>query len=180
MTLPRVIQGQTYGTYVVGTMSSHVKYSEVPLPLGSMPEKMRKELTEYSERTSVGALKEVLDSDKNNNGLVRMIPAELYPGIAKFNNSPNMAIVNAYVKMNMSKIRNIFPQVESKLLDVLTYLEKKFGNLDELDIDTETKTSEELQEIISHLTVVIYDNSVNIGDNNKIRNSTIASENLTQ
>ena len=156
-------------------MSSHVKYSEVPLP-----EKMRKELTEYSERTSVGALKEVLDSDKNNNGLVRMIPAELYPGIAKFNNSPNMAIVNAYVKMNMSKIRNIFPQVESKLLDVLTYLEKKFGNLDELDIDTETKTSEELQEIISHLTVVIYDNSVNIGDNNKIRNSTIASENLTQ
>lgn len=49
-------------------------------------------------------------------------------------------------------------------------------NLDELDIDTESKNEEELKEIIRHIQVIIYnDHSVSIGDNNKIKDSTISS-----
>ena len=62
------------------------------------------------------------------------------------------------------------------LLDALIVLEKEFGNLDELDIDISVKTSAELNAIIDKLIVIVYnDNSVSVGDGNRIKNSTIAS-----
>ena len=54
-----------------------------------------------------------------------------------------MIITSASVELNMPQILNIFSKVESILLDILYYLEKQFGNLDELDIDTESKNEEE-------------------------------------
>ena len=74
----------------------------------------------------------------------------------------------------MSQVLSIFPKVESKLLDILCYLERQFGNLDELDIDKESKTEAELEEIVQHIYVLIYnDNSVSIGNNNRIKDSNI-------
>ena len=52
----------------------------------------------------------------------------------------------------------------------------EFGNLDELDIDVTSKGPEELQDISEKIILIIYhDQSVTIGDNNKIKDSTIAS-----
>ena len=42
-----------------------------------------------------------------------------------------------------------------------------------LDIDISTKTEEELKSIIQHIQVNLYDNSIAIGNNNKIKNSNI-------
>ena len=73
-------------------------------------------------------------------------------------------------------IINIFSKVTSKLLDILLLLEKEFGNLDELDIDVDNKTEEELEEICNKLQIIIYnDKRVTIGNNNRIKDSTIAS-----
>lgn len=150
----------------------------MPLPLGKMPEELQHSVIWHEIRTAIGALKDTLDEDKDNLGFSVVIPADFYSAIAHYNNDPYMIITSASVKLNMPQIRNIFSQVESKLLDVLMYLEKKFGPLDELDIDVDRKTPEEMDEIINHLSLVIYnDNSVNIGDNNRIKESTIASKN---
>ena len=87
-----------------------------------------------------------------------------------------MIITDARVELNMPQILNIFSKVESILLDILFYLEKQFGNLDELDIDTDSKNEEELKEIIQHIQVIIYnDHKVSVGDNNKIKDSTVSS-----
>ena len=76
----------------------------------------------------------------------------------------------------MPQILNIFPKVENKLLDILRYLEKQFGNLDELDIDVDNKSEQELKEIVNHIYVLIYnDQSVTIGNDNEFNNSNIAS-----
>lgn len=56
----------------------------------------------------------------------------------------------------MPQILNIFPKVENKLLDILRYLEKQFENLDELDIDVDNKSEQELKEIVNHIYVLIY------------------------
>lgn len=118
----------------------------------------------------------VTESEKSENkGLVRSIPADLYPYIAKFNNDPYMIITSANVVLGMPEILNIFPVVESKLLDILSYLEKQFGILDDLDIDVNSKTKEELQSITNHIYILIYnDESITVGDNNKFKDSTIA------
>ncbi len=88
-----------------------------------------------------------------------------------------MIITSATVNFNMPDVYNIFPKVENKLLDILRYLEKQFGNLDDLDIDLDSKSKDEVNEIKSHIYVIIYnDQSISIGDNNKIKNSTIVSK----
>ena len=58
----------------------------------------------------------------------------------------------------------------------MRYLEKQFGNLDELDIDVNNKSEQELKEIVNHIYVLIYnDQSVTIGNDNEFNNSNIAS-----
>lgn len=56
----------------------------------------------------------------------------------------------------MPQILNIFPKVENKLLDILRYLEKQFGNLGELGIDVDNRSEQELKEIVNHIYVLIY------------------------
>lgn len=174
----REISGQLYGSYFKGSMANHIKYTHVPLPLGNLPTEIKHDLLSTEITQGIEALKGmVLESERNKGrGLSKPIPAEFYPLIAQANNDLGMMIVTASVELNMPKILNIFPKVESKLLDILSYLEKQFGNLDDLDIDTESKSSEELETIINHIYVMIYnDKSVSIGNNNKIKDSDIAS-----
>lgn len=92
-----------------------------------------------------------------------------------------MVIQSAEIQLNMPQILNIFPKVENKLLDILRYLEKQFGNLDELDIDVDNKSEQELKEIVNHIYVLIYnDQSVTIGNDNEFNNSNIASSIKTE
>lgn len=68
-------------------------------------------------------------------------------------------------------------RLESILMELLCYIEKQFGNLDDLDIDIDSKSEREMKEIADHICVIIYnDQSVTIGDKNKIKDSTIASK----
>jgi len=85
-------------------------------------------------------------------------------------------ITSARVIFGEQCITNVFAAIENRLLDILILLEKKFGILDELDIDVTSKGPEELQDIAEKIILIIYhDQSVTIGDNNKIKDSTIAS-----
>ena len=100
--------------------------------------------------------------------------------VKRCNHDPYMVITSAKVVVGPQLIQDVFSTVESRLLDALIILEKEFGNLDELDIDISAKNPDELKAIIDKLIVIVYnDNSVSIGDDNRIKDSTIASS-LTQ
>ena len=160
------------------SIANHITYNHVPLPLGNLPDEIKEDILTIKIRQGIEALKGVIaESEKNDNsGLMKPIPAEYYPYIAQANNDLGMIIATASVELNMPKVLNIFPKVESKLLDILSYLEKQFGNLDDLDFDIESNSEKELNNIINHIHVLIYnDKSVTLGDNNKIKNSNIAS-----
>lgn len=171
----RIEHGTLRGSYFKGSMAQHMKWTDVSIPLGKMPEDLKKDILEVQFRESVSALKQL--SETNENGrLEKIIPADFFPAIATFNNDPYMIIIAARVVVGAQCIPNIFSVIENRLLDALIIMEKEFGNLDDLDIDISQKTNDELQEIIKNLYVIIYNNqSVNIGDNNKIKDSQIAS-----
>lgn len=174
----RIIGGQVYGTYFKGSIATHVQYNHVPISLGNLPDEIKNDILTIKITQGIEALNAmVIESRrKENGGLTRLIPSELYPHIAQANNDLGMIIVTASVELNMAEILNIFPKIESKLLDILLFLEKQFGKLDDLDINTESKSEEELERIINHIYVVIYnDKSITIGDKNKIKDSNIAS-----
>ncbi len=70
---------------------------------------------------------------------------------------------------------NIIPVVENLLLETFLLLEKEFGVLDDLDIDWDSKTKDEQKVIVEKIIIIFQDNSVSVGDGNKIKNSTVAS-----
>ena len=87
-----------------------------------------------------------------------------------------MIIVSARVVVSAHSVTNIFSVVESRLLDVLILLEKEFGILDDLDIDTSAKSPEDVQSIVQKVQLIIYnDQSIHIGDGNKFKDSNVTS-----
>ena len=153
-----------------------MKWTNVSLPLGTMPDNIQEALLSVYFREGVGALRQLAESSKEDGQLGKTIDADFFPVIATYNNDPYMYITSANVLIGPQLIQDVFSTVESRLLDALIVLEKEFGNLDELDIDISAKTSDELKAIIDKLIVIVYnDNSVSVGDGNRIKNSTIAS-----
>ena len=164
----RKIRGQLYGNYFKGSMASHMKYSNVSLPLGGFtPEEKDKILTAIIVQ-GIEALKHMVQSGDGT--IVKPLPADFYPALAIANKDPYMIISSANVVLNTPQVLNIFSRVENRLLDILCYLENQFGNLDELDIDIESKSPEELESITAQIYVIINnDNSIKIGDNNEMK-----------
>ncbi|MGN0318615.1 MAG: hypothetical protein ACI4E1_11865 [Lachnospira sp.] len=173
----RVVQGNLMGSYFKGSMANHMKWNNVSLPLGKMPDEIRDKILNVPFHEGVDALKKVLEStDDEERQLGATLPAEFFPIIAKCNNDPYMNIISARVVIGSQFVQNIFSVVENKLLDIFMILEKEFGNLDSLDIDVSGKSEEELHKISERMVVVIYnDNRVTVGNGNKIKDSNIAS-----
>ena len=173
----RVVQGNLMGSYFKGSMANHMKWNNVSLPLGKMPDEIRDRILNVSFHEGVDALKKLLESaDDEERQLGATLPAEFFPIIAKCNNEPYMNIISARVVIGSQFVQNIFSVIENKLLDIFMILEKEFGNLDSLDIDVSGKSEEELNKISERMVVVIYnDNRVTVGNGNKIKDSNIAS-----
>lgn len=127
-------------------MASHISFTYVPLPLGEMSNNVKEKMMITNITQGIEALKQMAAESENSESktLMRVIPAEFYPHIAQFNNDPYMIITSASIELNMPQFLSIFAKVENILLDILYYLEKSFGSLDELDIDTDSKNPEEL------------------------------------
>lgn len=99
----------------------------------------------------------------------------------------NTVLVNKYQQTNGSVIRarrelsvysynTILSTIKDKILNIFKVLEENYGNLDELYIDfsDDAKKSKVIEKIE---TIVYNDNSVNIGDNNEIKNSAVGDSN---
>lgn len=173
----RIERGNLIGSYFKGSMVSHMKWTNVSLPLGKMPDDLKDGMLSVQFREGVDALKQLSENSADgSNQLGKVIPADFFPAIATYNNDPYMMITSARVVIAPQCINNIFSVIENRLLDVLILLEKEFGNLDELDLDVSSKTPKELEDITNKIIVIVYnDRSVNIGDGNKITKSDIAS-----
>ena len=173
----RITSGRLVGSYIRGIMTSHLTYTNVPIPLGEIDDDARETLLSIQFREGIDALKTLLeDSAKRDRRLCKVLPADIFPYISMSNHDPYMSITSAHIEFGAQCITDIFSSVENRLLDVLLLLEKEFGCLDELDLDCESKSKKELQSISASVVNIIFnDNRVSIGDGNKIKDSTIAS-----
>lgn len=81
--------------------------------------------------------------------------------------------IKATVNIDLTDVNDIISKVKVNILDILLLIEKKFGNLYDLDIDISETNGKEPENIIQYIQVKLYDNSISIGDNNKIKKSNI-------
>lgn len=84
----------------------------------------------------------------------------------------SVQIMGAWLKIPPSTYTAILNAVKSRVLDILLMLEKKYGNLDDYTIDF--GKDEERAEISQIVVNIIHnDNSISMGDNNKINKSKV-------
>ena len=79
-----------------------------------------------------------------------------------------------YQTVPLNFLQKILSQIKTILMHVFLELDKEYGCLDDLDVDTTTKTPEEVEKINEVVNNYIFiDNSINVGDKNKLKGSEI-------
>ena len=171
----RTTKGHLMGSYFKGSIVSHMTWTNVSLPLGNMPEDVKEHILTVNFYEGIEALMLLAETNvEDKSEIATIVPADMFPVIATYNDDPYMIITSARVQVSRHVIVNILSVIENKLLDILLLLEKEFGNLDEMDLDITHKTNEDLKTIAEQIIVIVYnDQSVSIGDENKIKDVTI-------
>lgn len=159
----RKLKGVVKASFMVG----YAQYSKRPFGIAHLDENFQESLLSTHIYSSISTLIELKNKDAQ---LGKPIPPEFYYELQK---NTNAHITDATVEIDLGMINDIISKVKTKILETLLFLEKEFGNLDELDIDISIKSEEELKSIAQHIQINLYDNSVTIGDNNTIKSSSI-------
>ena len=80
----------------------------------------------------------------------------------------NCVSIRQRVAVNV--LGNIISTLRTKMIKAMLELEKEYGNLDKLDIDTSSKTKQERESINTTVINYIYnDSSITIGNDNKFK-----------
>lgn len=150
----------------------HASNIGIPLSLDA-PKKLREFCNSVTFYESIGALKQLTIKEDSPIGIV--VPPNYYPAIMKYSLTTMTALLNAQVIVGNSDVFQIFSEVNNKVLDILMLLEHEFGVLDELDINLDVKTENDINIIQNQINFFIYnDNRITIGAENEISNSVIS------
>ncbi|WP_270943226.1 hypothetical protein [Romboutsia lituseburensis] len=161
----RRLSGVLKAHYIVGGGCTYAEYTDTSLPLNHLDKEIKNDLLKVHISQSISSLETVIN---NKESLSKHIPNDFFPFIQK---GSNANIISARVSVDLTAIKDILAKVNSKILEILLTLESEFGNLNELAIDISSKNPDDLKSIVQEIKIIVYDNSVNIGDNNKIKNS---------
>ncbi|MCC1486763.1 hypothetical protein LB312_05750 [Bacillus tropicus] len=165
----RKLKGNIVGNYILNGRAE-ISNSSVPLShLVSLDE--IEKLRDISITDSVKTLEEILSSEnKENFGSV--IPASYCHAISNV----SIQIIGMRVKCPSNLLSKVVSNVKSKLVDVILELENQYENLDELDIKSQVEEDvNKKKEVIFNIEKIIYDESIKLGDKNKVKESRIGS-----
>lgn len=164
----RITAGQIKGNFWVG----HMHYQHSVIPITGLNLEDRKLFTSINIRESVGSIRDLLNSEKGTFSVP--LPDISFPILQS---SSNIISINlAYKEFGRSDLVDMLNIIDNKILDILLLLEKEFGNLDDLDIDIQDKTKNGILFIENQILQIIFDNSISIGDNNKIKDTDIKTD----
>ncbi|MCP1185042.1 hypothetical protein [Paenibacillus sp. 1781tsa1] len=162
----RMLTGVPTGTFIV---NGRAKYTNSQVPIESLLtlEEIEEIITIYL-RDSVSTLQSILNSDKQGK-YGKQIPTYECHYISK----PHLQIASMNIVIPHNQLTDIVLKVKTKLLDVIMELEKRFTDLDELDIKSQIQNDEAKEIIVNIIGQIIYEGSIDIGDNNHVKNSRI-------
>ena len=126
------------------------------------------EITTCSCKDSVSAIERMMN--KEDGSLMSIIPMAAYPYLQN-NVKINGNIQNAKVVYAVHQFSDIYSAIKNKVLDILLTLEQECGNLDNYDLNITETSREKIIQIIQN--IIFEDNSITIGNNNKIKDTKI-------
>lgn len=163
----RIING---GHLIYTGFNGNVQATKMPLPLYCLTEKQQNDIKNYSVFESI---KQIEESSVSKKELVidrTILSSQVYK-------ESGIRCHSIYQSLNISSFNDILYKIKHKIIKILVELEKNFGCLDDMDINLKEIESENIKDINDRITQIVYtDNSIKIGNNNKIKNSTIANK----
>lgn len=162
----RIVNANVVGDYIVGNAYNRLQGTRQQLPL--KPEYI-KDYNSVKVTSGLNELFQLSIAEKENENHCLNIP--IHTVIAQDITLINGQILNAKQVLSIYGYTNILNKLKSKLLKILVELERKYGNLDDYYIDFANDKKE--KEAIQYITNIINDNSVHIGNDNKIENSNV-------
>ena len=157
-----------FGNILYSGINGGLQVTGMPLPLSTLPEAIRKALSEpFKEKSNISTIVDIVE--KKQNGMRRDLI--LFSQLVSDNTGGGIQCLEIWSSLDYLTFNRILSSLRTKLLDVFISLDKKLGNLDELDIDSSNVNLPELQQITYN--IIYQDNSVKLGDKNKLDKSGI-------
>ncbi len=148
-----------------GTMSSCLKLSNQPMPVQWIPKEFMDLICNNYERCTIA---NIIERAKSNN----IFSADLtsLAGVI----SVGISFTSISQTFDSTIYMEIANKVSNILFKIFMKLDKEYGNLDDLDIDTHGKSSEVIADFEKSLVIEIGElKMINIGNDNTIKSSKI-------
>ncbi len=146
-------------------INGRMQITNTPLPDYYLPEEIRGSIRVTNIFDGIEGIERFSNSDDK---LIKDLTS-LAPHVYSLSGGIQCTSISFFV--DSSAVSNILSVIKTKAIKVLLKLEKEFGNLDDLDITDEQISGTDLQKLYKELKLIVYDNSVQIGDGNTIKES---------
>lgn len=158
-----VKNGQIRYTGIIG----NYQVSNASLPLLSDVQKENPDVFNFPILDSIGTIQNLVSKGEKfiyGRDITRIVPSICALPYTQFTEIKQIVPLNTFT--------NMISNLKTKLLQIFIKLDKEYGNLDDLDINIEGKSTEEVEKINRTLNaLIVIDKSIKIGDKNKIENS---------
>lgn len=164
----RILDAIVIGNVQVG----YALYSNISIPISD------KEVLEKLTKVEIGdPISKIIQLAKAENETDdHYLALNVNIGLINHYQQTNGDVIQAQRRLGIYAYNSIISQIKDKLLEIFKILEKNYGNLDELYINfSDDKKKEETKQKIEK--VIFNDNSIKIGNNNKIDKSIVGDKN---
>lgn len=157
------------GYFKISYVSGYRKMSSQPIGAAILPDSLQ-DYANYKCRNGINSIE---DASLSKEQLI--IP---YPDLIPYLKiqSPLISVLDFYMELPTASFKSIYSSISRELMDMLLKLEAEFGNLDGLDI---SPSNEQMKDINKYINIKI-DSFTNIGNNNEIKDSSIAGGEITK
>ena len=160
--------GQLLYSGLRGTVGTHLKITNNPLPILWIPKEYIDLICNNYERRTIGVIIDRANGNSQYSADLTSLRSVINVGIAF------TSIIHKFDSSHYAEIAN---KVSNILLKIFMKLDKEYGNLDELDVDTSGKTEEHIKAFEQQLIIEIGEIKViNIGDDNTFKNTDVGVE----
>ncbi len=164
----RILKGNPVGTFVVNGTTKY-RNQQVPLEALIKDKELINDITVYYSRDNIKTIQHILGGE-NRDKYAKQISTSFCHSISRY----DLQLLTMNVMIPSNQLEEIVSHVKSKLVEIIMELEKQFKNLDDLDIRSQIETNHTKKEQVTiNIEKIIYEGSIEIGDNNKIKDSGI-------